>query len=176
MNGLQRQLQSTSQNTQNILDELDEVKKKSCAENTTNFDKLQQALRDIRRLQDENKTLSQRIQYVEIERADAGKAHEALTRRSETFESDLRRAKQEFLALKQRLEEENSATLQRLKDANTKEKRYLQLIEDLEQEISYNAKHPPKVDGASTVRSDISMASTNRVATSHMLGQVRSQS
>jgi hypothetical protein len=46
-----------------------------------------------------------------------------------------------LLALKQRLEEENGVMHQQLKDVNTKEKRHLQLIQDLEQGLRYNAKH-----------------------------------
>jgi hypothetical protein len=44
---LQHQLQLKSQDTQNIQDELDDVKTKSMAEEATAFDKLQKALGDI---------------------------------------------------------------------------------------------------------------------------------
>src|SRR5271155_2500690 len=112
MDSLQRQLQSTSQNTQNIQDELDEVRKKSCAEEAITFDKLKQTLRDVRSQQEKNKTLSQLIRDMEIERAAMDKAHEEFARKSQTLEGSLRRAEQDcgkLLALKQRLEEENSA-------------------------------------------------------------------
>jgi hypothetical protein len=82
-----------------------------------------------------------------------------------------------LLALKQRLEEENNAIHQQLKDTNTKEKRHLQLIQDLEQELRYNTKHHSEADRASIVRSDTSMAAfTNGVATNRISDQVRSQS
>ena len=157
IDSLQRRLQSTSQNAQNIQDELDEVRGKSCAEEAAIFDKLQQALRDVWSQQETNKTLSQLIQDMEIKRAAMDKAHGESARRSQTLESDLRRTEQDrgkLLALIQLLEDENSIIHQQLKDANTKEKRHLQLIQDLEQELRYNAKHPPEADRASIIRSD----------------------
>jgi hypothetical protein len=58
------------------------------------FNKLQ-ILRDIRSQQKTNKSLSQPTRNVEIEQAAIDKAHREVTRRSQTLESDLRRAKQD---------------------------------------------------------------------------------
>jgi hypothetical protein len=52
------------------------MRKKSCAKEATMFNKLQQTLRDVRSQQETNKTLSQLIRDMEIERAAMNKAHE----------------------------------------------------------------------------------------------------
>jgi DNA repair exonuclease SbcCD ATPase subunit len=123
-----------SQNTQIIQDELDEVRTQSLAQEATMLDKLQRALSDVRNHRDENKIRSQLIRDMEAEREAMDKARQELARRSQTLESDLERAEQDYrdlVAHKERLEKEKSATLRQLKDANRREKRHLQLIQDL---------------------------------------------
>src|ERR1700722_2086043 len=58
-----------------------------------------------------------------------------------------------------------------------KKRRHLQLIQDIEQEIRYNAKHHSQPDRVSMVQSDTSMVAFNDgVATNRMSDIVRSQS
>jgi hypothetical protein len=50
------------------------------------------------------------------------------------------------IAHKERLEEEKYSILQQLNDANEREKRNLQLIQNLEQEIRHNFKRRSEAD------------------------------
>lgn len=80
------------------------------------------------------------------------------------------------MAHKERLKKEKSATLRQLKDANRREKRHLQLIQDLEREIRHNIKPYLITNVVSIRRSATSIvASANRVTTIRISDQARSQ-
>jgi hypothetical protein len=80
------------------------------------------------------------------------------------------------VAHKERLKKEKSATLRQLKDANRREKRHLQLIQDLEREIRHNIKPYLITNVVSIRRSATSIvASANRVTTIRISDQARSQ-
>jgi hypothetical protein len=114
---LQRQLQLAAQHTQNIQDELDEVKTKSLAEGATTLVKLKESFNDAQNLKDEHKNLSRVIRDMEIERDATNKDRQELARRSETLGRDLEKAEQrcrEVVAHKERLEDENYSMLQQV--------------------------------------------------------------
>jgi hypothetical protein len=80
------------------------------------------------------------------------------------------------VAHKERLEEERYLILQQLNDANEREKRNMQLIQDLEQEIRHNVKARPDADLSSIERSSASMAAfADRVALNRISDQMGSQ-
>lgn len=155
------------------------MRTQSLAQEATMLDKLQRALSDVRNHRDENKIRSQLIRDMETEREAMDKARQELARRSQTLESDLERAGQDYrdlVAHKERLEKEKSETLRQLKDANRREKRHLQLIQDLEQEIRHNVKPYSITNVARAGRSATSIvASANGVATIGMSDQAHSQ-
>lgn len=85
-----------SQNTQIIQDEVDEVRTQCLAQEATMLDKLQWAPSDVRNRRDENKIRSQLIRDMETEREAMDKARQELARRSQSLESDLERAEQDY--------------------------------------------------------------------------------
>ena len=176
---LQRQLQRKCQNTQNIQDELDDVTTKCVAEEAITLEKLKKATSDVQQLQDANRDLSQTIRDMEIERKAMENAQEELDRRCRKLEGELQRAEQgyrEVVALKERLEEENRSVIQQLNGAHEREKKSLQLIQDLEQEIHHNIRGRPGVDLASVRLSETPMEDlADRVAMDCMSDQADSQ-
>jgi hypothetical protein len=98
---------------------------------------------------------------VEIGREAVDKERQELAVKSQTLERDLERAEQDYrkvVAHNERLKEENLSVLQQIKDATEREKRNLQLIQDLEQEIRHKVRGRSEVDLASVGRSGTSMA------------------
>jgi septal ring factor EnvC (AmiA/AmiB activator) len=128
------------------------VKAKSLAEEATMLDKLKVVLCDVKNQKNANRNLEKTITDMQIEREAVGKAHDELARRSQSLENDLQRAEQackELVAHKERLEGENYAMLQQLEESNKREKRNLQLIQDLEQEIRHTVKNHSEMNLAS---------------------------
>jgi hypothetical protein len=128
------------------------VKAKSFAEEATMLDKLKVVLCDVKNQKNANRSLEKTITDMQIEREAVGKAHDELARRSQSLENDLQRAEQackELVAHKERLEGENYAMLQQLEESNKREKRNLQLIQDLEQEIRHTVKNHSEMNLAS---------------------------
>ena len=114
--------------------------------------KLKVALSDVKNQQDANRSLAKTIEDMQIEREAMDKAHDELARRSQSLENNLQqveRACKELVAHKERLEGENYAILQQLEESNKREERYLQLIQDLEQEIRHTIKNHSETNLAS---------------------------
>ena len=122
----------------------------------SSHNQLQNVPSEVQNLKTTIKTLSQIIREMEIEREALDKGQQELARRSQTLERDLERAEQvyrEVVADKDRLEKEKYSLSQQLNDADEKEKRNLQLIQDLEQQTRHNVKSPSEADFASEGRS-----------------------
>jgi hypothetical protein len=101
------------------------------------------------------------IRDTEIGREAMDKVREELTLRSQNLERELKRAEQDYrevVAHNARLEEGNISLRQQITDASERERRNLQLIQDLEQEIRHNVRGGSEADRASVGRSETSMA------------------
>ena len=143
-------------------EELDDTITESAAKEAMTREKLNKSLSDVQHLENANKSLSRVIRDMEIERENVDRAREECDRRTQNLERDLKRAEYgygEVVASKERLEEDRSLVLQQLSDANQREKRNLQLIQDLEQEIRHNVRSHREADLASARQSETSMAS-----------------
>jgi hypothetical protein len=135
------------------------VKTKSLAEEVTMLDQLKVALSDVKNQQNANRSLAKTIKDMEIEREAIDKAHDELARRFQNLKNNLQRAEQvckELAAHKERLEWENYAMIQQLEESNEREKRNLQLIQDLKQEIRHTLKNHSEMNLASMRSSETS--------------------
>ena len=155
---LQRQLELRSRNTQTIHDELENVKTKSLAEEANALEKLQRSHSEVQNLKDENRRLSNIIREIELAKETTERAYQELARRSESLQKELEKAREdhrEVVAQKEHLERENHSVLLQLLDGNERDKKNLQLIRDLEQEIRLNANGRPQ---ASPIRGGLGTA------------------
>lgn len=170
---LKRNFQLASQNTQNIQDELDDVKTKFLAEENITLEKLEKSISEVRNLKDANNDLSQMIRGMEIEREAMDQARQEIAGRSETLERELKEAEQKYrkvVAGKKRLEEEKHTILQQLNDANETERNNVQLIRDLEQEVRSNVNGRSQADHTSTGSRTAMAAFADRIAMSDQAG------
>jgi len=105
--------------------------------------------------EDDNRRLSQVLLNMETEKESMERGRQELTRRSESLQKDLENAHsdtKEVVAQTERLKERESLILQQLKDADERERKHLQLIQDLEKEIrlSTNERSPADLVSAGT--------------------------